>query len=123
MRMKLNQKRATGASGLGVIDFRSKLLEIVNLADSLAIDVSSAACTADLAHRHAQDSMLFADTGKGNDIYFPPHERKILGFIMDDVAVRLSKLDKMADELSNVLADLHDLMREANASESLATEV
>ncbi len=123
MRMKINQKCASGASVLGAVDSRERLLEIVNLADNLAIDVSSALCAASLAHRHAQDCEITNSTVEGNYPYFPPNDRKILGFIMDDVELRLLKLDKMADELSNVLADFHDLMRKANASKSPAAEV
>lgn len=122
MRMKLNQKCPPGASGHGVIDSRAQLREIVELADNLSIDVSKAVCAADLAFRHAQDSKITNGTedGKGNEIYFPPHERKILGFIIDDVAVRLSELDKMADELSTSLMNFHELMRGANSTASQA---
>ncbi len=121
MRLKLNQKFASGASANGVIDSRA-LLEIVNQAEFLSIDISKAVCAADLAFRHAQDSEITDGTedGRGNEIYFPPHERQVLGFIMDDVAVRLSKLDKMADELSTSLTNFHKLMREANAATSQA---
>ncbi|NSZ82926.1 hypothetical protein G6L97_00705 [Agrobacterium tumefaciens] len=122
MQMNLNQKCASGASAVGAIDSRARLLEIVNRADNLAIDVSNAVLSADIARRHADDSRLFKDDGKGDNIYFPPHERRILNFIMSDVVDRLSKLDEMADELSNTLSDFHGLMREANASASAASE-
>lgn len=122
MRMKLNQKYASGASAVGAIDSRAQLLEIVNLADNLAIDVSRASCAVDLACRHADDSKITNYTAEEDHIYFPLHERKILNFIMSDVEGRLSKLDEMAVELSNTLSNFHDLMREANASAPAAAE-
>lgn len=122
MRMKINQKCASGASAFGTIDSRSRLLEIVNLADNLAIDVSYASCAVDLACRHAEDSKITNCTAEEDHIYFPPHERKILNFIMGDVANRLSKLDEMADDLSNALSDFHDFMREAKTTAPANTE-
>lgn len=56
MQMNLNQKCASGASAVGAIDSRARLLEIVNRADNLAIDVSNAVLSADIARRHADDS-------------------------------------------------------------------
>lgn len=114
MRMKLNQKCASGASTSGVID-RKLLRDIANQADDLAIDISNALCAADLAFRHAQDSEILDGTGdgKGNEIYFPPHERAILGFIMQDVSDRLLKLDKVASDLSISLMGVLEMLREA----------
>ncbi len=122
MRMKLNQKCASGASAVGAIDSAAQLLKIVNLADNLAIDVSSASCAVDLAYRHAEDSKITNYTVEEDHIYFPLQERKILNFIMGDVANRLSKLNEMADGLSSALSDFHDLMREANTTAPATAE-
>jgi hypothetical protein len=110
--MKINQRSASGASASGAVNSRL-LTGFAAELDNLMLDISAAACAAELAHRHAQYSKITCDVSEENNIYFPPSERRILDFVMNDVATRLLALDKIASALSDNLMGILKELREA----------
>ena len=121
MRKKATPEIAIGASPSTPV--KSKALYHLKVkAESFAGDVARAMCAADLAHRHASENGIYDDTKPENEIYFPPHERRVLDFVMHDVLLRLIALDKMADEFSSALSSLHSQIKAAE-NQSYISEV
>ncbi len=85
----------------------------------MAADIARAMCAADLAHRHAAENGIYDNTRQENKIHFPPHERRILDFVMHDVLLRLMALDRMAEKFSSALSLLHSKMKAAENNRDL----
>lgn len=118
MRRKTTSETTIGTSPLA--PSKSKALYLLKVqAESLASDIARAMCAADLAHRHASENGIYDDTQPENKIHFPPHERRILDFVMHDVLLRLIALDRMAGDFSSALSLLHSGMKAAENKRDL----